>query len=184
MLKKVKNFFSVVIYDIWRLSLIRKNVRIGKRCRIEPGVIFDTQCGGSIDIGDDCWFFSGARLNTFGGFIKIGNRSTLNPYCVAYGHGGLVIGNDVSIAAHTVIVPSNHNFEKSNDLINRQGETSLGIRIEDNCWLGCGVRVLDGVTISSGAVVGAGAVVTKSLPPYSVNVGVPAKTIRVYRESI
>jgi acetyltransferase-like isoleucine patch superfamily enzyme len=49
--------------------------------------------------------------------------------------------------------------------------------IEDDCWLGTGVKVLDGVTIGQGSVVGAGAVVTKDIPPYSVAVGIPSKVI-------
>ena len=49
--------------------------------------------------------------------------------------------------------------------------------IEDDCWIGSGVRILDGVTIGHGSIVGAGAVVTKSIPPYSVAVGVPAKVM-------
>lgn len=54
---------------------------------------------------------------------------------------------------------------------------SKGIVIEDDCWLGTGVKILDGVTIGKGSVIGAGAVVTKNIPSYSVAVGVPAKVI-------
>jgi len=50
--------------------------------------------------------------------------------------------------------------------------------LQDNVWLGLHVQVLDGVTIGYGTVVGAGAVVTKDLPPNSVAVGVPAKVVR------
>ena len=50
--------------------------------------------------------------------------------------------------------------------------------IEDDCWLGHGVTVLDGVTIGKGSVIGAGAVVTKNIPPYSVALGVPAKVVK------
>ena len=53
-----------------------------------------------------------------------------------------------------------------------------GIKIGNDVWLGDRVTILDGVEIGDGAVVGTGAVVTKNLPPYSVNVGVPARTIR------
>ena len=49
--------------------------------------------------------------------------------------------------------------------------------IEDDCWLGTGAKVLDGVRIGRGCVIGAGAVVTKDIPPYSIAVGVPAKVI-------
>jgi acetyltransferase-like isoleucine patch superfamily enzyme len=52
------------------------------------------------------------------------------------------------------------------------------IRIEDDCWIGGNVTILPGVTIGRGCTVGAGAVVTKSLPPYSVALGAPAKVVK------
>jgi len=59
-----------------------------------------------------------------------------------------------------------------------QGVTRAGIVIEDDCWLGAGAKILDGVTVGAGSVVGAGAVVTRSFPPKSVIGGVPAKLLR------
>nr|WP_143033346.1 DapH/DapD/GlmU-related protein [Prevotellamassilia timonensis] len=50
--------------------------------------------------------------------------------------------------------------------------------IEDDCWIGFNVIILPGVTIGKGSIIGAGAVVTKSIPPYSVAGGVPAKVIK------
>lgn len=52
------------------------------------------------------------------------------------------------------------------------------ITIGDDCWLGANVTVLPGVTIGKGCTIGAGAVVQKSIPDYSVAVGVPAKVIK------
>jgi acetyltransferase-like isoleucine patch superfamily enzyme len=54
-----------------------------------------------------------------------------------------------------------------------------GIVIEDDVWLGVGVIVLDGVRIGRGAVVGAGAVVTKDLPPNSISSGAPARVVKM-----
>ena len=51
-------------------------------------------------------------------------------------------------------------------------------RIGSDVWLGNDVRIMGGVGLGDGAVVGTGALVTKDIPPYSINVGVPAKTIR------
>lgn len=62
--------------------------------------------------------------------------------------------------------------------IREQGVTREGIIIEDDCWLGSGVKVLDGVTIGKGCVIGANSVVTKDIPPYSVAVGAPARVIK------
>lgn len=52
------------------------------------------------------------------------------------------------------------------------------IRIEDDCWIGGGVTILPNVTIGRGSTVGAGAVVTKSIPPYSVALGAPARVVK------
>jgi acetyltransferase-like isoleucine patch superfamily enzyme len=53
-----------------------------------------------------------------------------------------------------------------------------GIIIHDDVWIGTGARILDGVEIGEGCVVAAGAVVNKSVPPYSVVAGVPARIIK------
>ncbi len=54
----------------------------------------------------------------------------------------------------------------------------LPVTIEDGVWIGANVTILKGVTIGRGSIVAAGAVVTKSCPPYSIIGGVPAKIIK------
>lgn len=112
-----------------------------------------------------------------GGTIEIGEATYIGPYTCLAGPGKIAIGHSCSIASHSGIYANNHNFADPTQKIIDQGVTCQGITIEDDCWLGSGVRVLDGVTIGQGSVVGAGAVVTKDIPPYSVAVGVPAKII-------
>ena len=82
------------------------------------------------------------------------------------------------LATQCVIVSANHNFSDINEPIAKQGETKEKIVIEDDCWLGAGVKVLAGVTIHKGSVIGAGSVITHDVPPYSVVVGVPGKVIK------
>jgi acetyltransferase-like isoleucine patch superfamily enzyme len=113
-----------------------------------------------------------------GGSIRMADDCSVNPYSVLYGHGGLTIGNGVRIAAHCVIVPSNHIIDQPQTPIYQLGTTAEGIHIEDYVWIGCGVRILDGVTIGRNSVIAAGAVVSKSIPPDSIAGGVPAKVIR------
>lgn len=57
-------------------------------------------------------------------------------------------------------------------------EFGHAIKIEDDCWIGGNVTILPGVTIGKGTTVGAGSVVTKSIPPYSVVLGAPAKVVK------
>ena len=54
-----------------------------------------------------------------------------------------------------------------------------GITIGKDVWMGNNVTVLDGVSVGEGSVIGAGTVLTKSVPPRSVVVGVPGKVIRM-----
>lgn len=112
------------------------------------------------------------------GYIEIDDNAYLGPYVCLAGPGHIRIGKNCLIASHTGIYANNHIFNDSNRAIATQGVTAKGIVIEDDCWLGDGVKVLDGVTIGRGSVIGAGSVITKSIPPFSVAVGVPAKVIK------
>ncbi|MBW4469022.1 MAG: acyltransferase [Stenomitos rutilans HA7619-LM2] len=112
------------------------------------------------------------------GYIEINDNVYLGPYVCVAGPGHIRIGKNCLIASHTGIYANNHIFNDAASAIVGQGITAQGIVIEDDCWLGDGVKVLDGVTIGRGSVIGAGSVVTKSIPPYSVAVGVPAKVIK------
>jgi acetyltransferase-like isoleucine patch superfamily enzyme len=110
------------------------------------------------------------------GCIDIEENTYVGPYTCISGHK-IKIGKDCLIASHVSIYASNHNFEDTTRPMISQGYSCKGITIEDDCWLGSKVTVVDGVTIGKGSVIGAGAVVTKDIPPYSVAVGVPAKVV-------
>lgn len=157
---------------------LHPNISIGKGTIIEPDCLLKCQYGGSISIGKNCYISKGAQLVTHGGNIIIGNNSTVNPYTIIYGQGGTAIGDNVRIAAHCCIVPSNHIFSDVNNPIYLQGLSKKGIVIEDDVWVGAGVKVLDGVVIRKGCVIGANAVVTKSTNEYSINIGIPAREYR------
>jgi acetyltransferase-like isoleucine patch superfamily enzyme len=133
--------------------------------------------GGLISIGRNCEIHPYSMILTYGGEIHIGDNCSLNPFSIVYGYGGVRIGNGVRIAAHTVLVSSNHVVSADNTPIHESGNTGLGIHIGDNVWLGTGVSVLDGVNIGRNCVVGAGSVVTKSVPDNTTVAGVPARAI-------
>ncbi len=158
------------------LSLKIRGVEISWSSHVHPDAVFERSLG-KISIGPNTYVDKGVILRAFGGSIIIGSNCSVNAYSLLSGGGGLVIGDAVRIASHTVIVASNHNFSDAKVLIKDQGLSQLGITIEDDVWLGAGVRVLDGVTIARGTVVAAGAVVNKSTSSFSVVAGVPARKI-------
>lgn len=110
--------------------------------------------------------------------IEIGNIVAINEMCYIEGAGGIKIGNEVLIAHSTTIISSNHSFSDSTKSISLHPVITAPIKIEDDVWIGCGVRILAGVTLKRRTVVGAGAVVTKSFEENSLIGGVPAKFIK------
>lgn len=64
------------------------------------------------------------------------------------------------------------------DRIDKEGNCDQDVIIEEDVWCGANVTILKGVTIGRGCIIAAGAVVTHSIPPYSIAGGVPAKVIK------
>lgn len=148
--------------------------------RYEPSIIHDTAEIGPYTV---VWHFAVIRE-----FTKIGARCAIGS--AAYiGHATvlgddvrvqdkahltdhMVIGNRVYIGA--LVVTMNDKYPR----VNNPGFTRQDIVIEDDASIGCGAVILPGVRIGKGAMVGAGAVVTKDVPPYRTVVGNPARIIR------
>lgn len=110
--------------------------------------------------------------------LRVGKNSGWNWGTWINAQGGVDIGSDVMIGPGCIIHSANHRFERVDTPIRLQGYTKASVKIEDDCWLGAHVIVLPGVTIGRGSVIGAGSVVTKDIPPYSVVAGNPARVIR------
>jgi galactoside O-acetyltransferase len=162
-------FIGTSSIDIGSRVYIFKGVRMdakghpNNRIRLKEGVAIER----NVDIGclsDTC--------------IDIDTETFIGPYVCIAGPGNIKIGKRCLIAAHSGIYANNHNFADLTLPIKYQDVTRKGIVIEDDCWLGHGVTVLDGVTIGKGSVIGAGAVVNKDIPAFSVAVGVPARVIK------
>lgn len=151
---------------------------LGRGCIVESYV--HLLCGSnsrpSIELSDGAYIRSYSILNAGPpeGFIHIGRGSTVGHHCIVHGHGGVRIGDKVMLAGQCMLIASMHIHASINRPIVDQGFTAQGIFIEDDVWLGAGVKVLDGVTIGTGTIVGAGSVVTNDLPAYSIAAGAPA----------
>ena len=141
-------------------------------------IFCDYQPNSRVHIGNNTDIHDYCMILPYGGSIEIGDYCSINPQTILYGHGGLKIGNNVLIAAQTLVIPANHVFTSKNEPIRLQGVTTQGIVIEDDVWIGAGCKILDGVTIGKGSVIGAGSVVTKDVEPFSVVVGIPGKVIK------
>lgn len=178
--KQVEIGFGVVFDRGVEIDVGRGNdLKIGDRVNLSRDVrISVTGRGNKISLADLVCLDRGVDLKTHDGSqLKIGEHTYIGPYTCISGYGKIEIGRDCRIASHTSLCAHNYNFSDHTKKIREQGFNFKGIKIEDDCWLGSGVKVVDGVTIGRGSIIGAGAVVTKDIPPYSIAVGVPAKVI-------
>lgn len=143
--------------------------------------IEDSTRGTTVEIGDGVVIDAFVKIKTVGGTgdVSIGANSYLNSGCVIYSGNGVQIGRGVLIAANCTLAPVNHEFRSAAVPIARQGFMASrgGIVIGDDVWIGANSVLVDGVTIHSGAVVGAGSVVIGELEAYGVYVGAPARRI-------
>jgi maltose O-acetyltransferase len=112
----------------------------------------------------------------YGTYISIGARSFANFGLVALDVAAITIGDDVQIGPNVQLLTPTHPVEPGPR--RDKWEAAEPITIGDNVWLGGGVIVCPGVSIGANTVVGAGAVVTRDLPPNVLAVGNPARVVR------
>ena len=163
---------------------ISGNVKTGRGVKLGQHSKLSAPGASSLVIGDGCNIgsFSQVIVTTnyqdISGHIRIGARVGIGEFAYLGGTGGLLIGDDCIVGQYFSCHPENHTYHHADMLIRQQGVNRQGIRIGANCWIGSKVTILDGVSIGSGCVIAAGAVVTRSFPPNQVIGGVPAKILK------
>jgi len=163
-------------------------VSISARAKISKYADIETSVRGStLSIGDNSVIDSFVKIKFCGGSgnISIGSHCYINSGCVLYSGNGITIGNDVLIASNCTFAPVNHAFSSQEKPIRQQGflPSRGGIVIEDDCWIGANVVILDGTHIAKGCVIGASSLVKGQLEPYGIYGGNPLKFIRMRDES-
>lgn len=110
--------------------------------------------------------------------MEVGENFSLHDFSYVDAQGGIKIGNNVSIAHNCSLITFNHTWD-NHDLPIKYNQTIDGsITIEDDVWVGCGVRIMPGVILGSRSVIAAGSVVVKDVPPNTLVGGIPAKVIK------
>ena len=113
--------------------------------------------------------------------IEIGERVVIRPHTMlmADDDARIIIGNDVLIGAGVHVYVNNHRFDNRDVKIVDQGYfPSEDVVVEDDVWIGANAILLPGVRVGRHSVIAAGSVVTKSVEPFSVYGGVPARKIK------
>ena len=122
----------------------------------------------NVTIEDGCRFVAARN-----GRIVIGAGTVIGAGAVFNGGGDIRVGKNCIFAVRSSVNANDHLMLRTAP-IRQQGFVYAPVVIEDDCWLGANVAVNKGVTIRTGSVIGANAVVTKDTDYMSINVGVPA----------
>jgi acetyltransferase-like isoleucine patch superfamily enzyme len=164
----------------------KSELRIGKYCKFlgHDQISFR----GSAHFGDFCWVqaISRYRNKTFKSEILIGKNFHANNNLHIGCTGKIVIGDNVLVGSNVSILDHGHGLygtlnSSSPEIPPIQRELSDGcIFIEDNVWIGEGAKILGSLSIGSGSIIAANAVVTKDVPKNTIVAGIPSKVIKIW----
>ena len=129
-------------------------------------------------IGKKSAIFLNCTFDNSSGFI-MGNNCVINAKCRMDARGTITLGENISISEEVIILTADHDPYSPNF----QGQNKP-VKIEDYVWIGTRAMILPGVTLEKGCLIAAGAVVTKSVPPFEIWGGVPAKKIGERNKSL
>lgn len=151
--------------------------KIGENVIFEKGALVfhpeTIELGSNIYIGHNT-ILKGYYKNS----MSVGDNTWIGQNCYFHSAGGIHIGKNVGVGPYVKILTSYHKEEGIEKPILFSELEFKEIIIEDDADIGIGAIILPGVKIGRGVQVGAGAVVTKDLPDYSVAFGCPATIFR------
>ncbi|MDQ6888147.1 MAG: acyltransferase [Gemmatimonadota bacterium] len=153
-------------YSFDRTVIGGQNVEVGVRLRRVLAPHIFKRCGSNFKAFQHVEF-------SFGYNLEVGDDVVIHRHVLLDDRGGLVLGNKVSVSDYANIYSHTHSIVEQKDVANLPTVLEDGVRITYHA------TVLAGVRVGTQAMVGAVAVATKNVRPYHVNVGIPAKTVRV-----
>lgn len=164
----------------------KSHISVGKNVKFESYAEIHGLCKHGLQFGDNVTIgrYVAIRPSSYYGVgnigygLKMGNNSSIGPFGFVGCSGKIVIGNNVMIGPRVSLFAENHNFSDIHSSIKSQGVNNKGITIEDDCWIGSGVIILDGVTIGHGSIIGAGTLVTKDVPAESIIIDKRNRVVR------
>jgi acetyltransferase-like isoleucine patch superfamily enzyme len=152
------------------IALVRDVYKIIHHILFQIYYLGRIKCGNNIYVGKNCRIIAPGPC-LIGNDVGVGSNF--------YAEANFVIGDETLISTNVSFVGNDHRFDQEGVSVYWGGRHPIQtIKLEGDNLIGYGVTIVGSVTIGKGCIVGAGAVVTKDLPPYTVCVGVPAKPIR------
>lgn len=157
------------------------NISLGGNIAIDDHTLLDGGTGNNcnMEIGDKTVISKGCVIQAKTGPLTMGAECDIGAHVIISSVGGINMANNVLIAGNCYIGGARYNLDSLQTPIMYQGIYSRGpITIGEGTWIGASATILDGVSIGRSCVIGAGSLVTKDIPDYSIAVGSPAKVIK------
>lgn len=138
--------------------------------------------GGSIALADGVVVRPYAQLWNSGQKFVVGYGSEIGERCRISIRNSLVIGEKVLLSPNVYVTDCDHAYEEVGIPVMDQGAVRKDNRvvIGDHAYIGINTVIVGNITIGKGSIIGANSVVTRSIPDYSVAVGIPAKVVKKY----
>lgn len=160
---------NFLLYRIFAARLpISQRSKMAKKCRVFFAKRIIKRCGKNVNIERNAYFTPE---------LEIGDNSGIGINCEI--HGPVIIGENVMMGPEVIIYTKGHRHDRVDIPMMNQGDDEIRpIKIGNDVWIGRRVMIMPGVSIGDGCIIGAGAVVTRDIPDYSVVGGVPAKVLK------
>lgn len=180
----IKFIYIKIILIFKRIQILSNNNRLGKNVELD----FYTALESHISIGNNCNINSSQiGLGTYISEYSNIRHTKIGRFCaiadnVRSGMGSHPVRKFVSIhpSFFSTVQQAGFTFVKKNsfDELKKVDHSNFCVEIGHDVWIGSGVKIVDGVKIGNGAIIGANAVVTKNIEPFTINIGVPSKSIK------
>jgi galactoside O-acetyltransferase len=169
---------GIVVRHPGKISL-GENVVISEQCVLDGRHAADVD---AIELGDNTILSNNVMLSCKNGTISIGANVGINAQSIiqSTNGNGVVIGNDCVIGQRCFVIGGgNYDIRAVEGRIREQAIVDDGgVHVGSNVWLGANVTVLGGTEIGEGSIAAAGSVISKSVDPFSVCMGVPARVVK------
>ena len=164
----VRNILNPIIHNKAKGAIIRKSARM------------DLLPSNTFQLGKYAIIEDFATINNNVGAIIIGDNSLIGISTTLI--GPVTIGKDVLVAQNVVVSGLNHGYQDIHTSIREQKVRTEPVIIDDEVWIGANVSITSGVTIGKHSVIASGSTVVKSIPPYSIVGGNPARILKQYNK--
>lgn len=155
-------------------------IRLGDNVVVDDHCVLDAkgQSNAGITVGSGVFIGRNTILSCKNGDIVLGDQVNIGFNCEIFSGARVELGARVMLAAYTYIIGGGHAYDRIDVSPLEQARTAVGVTVGEGAWLGAGVKVLDGTSVGAHSIIGAGAVVTRDVPPQSIAAGVPAAVVR------